>query len=149
MSQKLTIEGNTILDSVIRAISGEFTNIPVYQETINEGCQYPYFMVHCEDFSEDKLMRKNYLQNFIISVIYQYKPLPETYYYDSNKVAYKLSELLDTLILPNGHKLRGSNKNWYPDNQKLEFYINYSIKVAKEKEQKPKQMTQKVNVYKK
>ncbi len=149
MSQKLTMEGNTILDSVILAISGYFTDIPVYQETINQGCKHPYFMVYCEDFSQDKLMRKNYLQNFIISVIYQYKPVPETYYYDSNKMAYKLTELLETITLPNGDKLRGDNINWYPDNQKLEFYINYSIKVAKEKEQKPKQMTQKVNVYKK
>ena len=64
-------------------------------------------------------------------------------------MAYKLTELLETITLPNGDKLRGDNINWYPDNQKLEFYINYSIKVAKEKEQKPKQMTQKVNVYKK
>lgn len=149
MSQNLTISGNTILDSVIRTISKEFKDIPIYQETVNEGCEYPYFMVYCEDFSENKLMRKNYLQNFIISVIYQYKPLPETYYYDSNEVAYKLTEILDIITLPNGDKLRGNNKNWYPDNQKLEFYINYPIKVAKEKEQKPKQMTQKVNVYKK
>lgn len=149
MSQRLTIEGNTILDSVIRTIDKAFPDIDIYQETINQGCEYPYFMVFCEDFSENKLMRKNYLQTFIISVIYQYKELPETSYYAFNKLGYQLAELLDLIELPNGDKLRGYSKNWYPDNQKLEFYINYDIKVAKEKEPIPKQMTRKVNVYKK
>ncbi len=149
MSQKLTIEGHTILDSVIQAIVKAFPDIDVYEETINEGCKYPYFMVFCEDFTENKLMRKNYLQSFIISVIYQYKELPETSYHAFTKLGYQLAELLELIELPNGDKLRGYNKNWYPDNQKLEFYINYDIKVAKEKEPKPKQLTQKVNVYKK
>lgn len=150
MSEKLVVKGNTVLDSVIKAISKEFTDIPIYQEKVNEGCKYPYFMVYCEDFSQNKLMRKNYLQNFIISVIYQYKPVPESYYYDSNEIAYKLTEILEIITLENGDKLRGTNINWYPDNQKMEFYINYSIKVATEEtEIKPKQMTQQVNVYKK
>lgn len=149
MSQRLTIEGNTILDAVIQAIVKAYPDIDVYDEIINEGCQYPYFMVLCEDFTENKLMRKNYLQTFIISVIYQYKELPETSYYQFDKVGYNLAEILELIELPNGDKIRGYSKNWYPDNQKLEFYINYDIKVAKEKEPKPKQMTNKVNVYKK
>lgn len=149
MSQKLTIEGNTILDSVIQAIVKAFPDIDVFQETINQGCKYPYFMVFCEDFSEQKLMRKNYLQSFIISVLYQYKKTPETSYYNFNEIGYKLADILELITLPNGDTLRGYNKNWYPDNQKLEFYINYDIKVAKEQEPKPKQMTQTVNVYKK
>lgn len=149
MSQKLTMEGNTILDSVISAIHGAFPDIDIYDETINQGCKYPYFMVLCEDFTENKLMRENYLQSFIISVLYQYKQIPETYYIKGNEVGYKLAEILRLITLPNGDKLRGNNINWYPENQKLEFYINYDIKVASEKEIVPKQMTQKVNVYKK
>ena len=94
-------------------------------------------------------MRGNYLQSFIISVLYQYKELPETSYTDSNKIGYKLSDILELITLPNGDLLRGTDINWYPDNQKLEFYINYNIKVAREKELVPKQMTNKVNVYKK
>lgn len=149
MSQKLTITGNTILDSVIRAINEVYPDIDIYDETINQGCKYPYFMVLCEDFTENKLMRENYLQTFIISVLYQYKPIPETYYVNCNEMAYKLADILRLITLPNGDKLRGSNINWYPDNQKLEFYINYDIKVASEREAIPKQMTQTVNVYKK
>ena len=71
MSNKLTVEGNTILDSVIAKINGAFPDVDVYDEKINEGCEYPYFMVIVEDFSEEKLMRENYLQTFIISVLYQ------------------------------------------------------------------------------
>lgn len=149
MSQKLTITGNTILDSVIRAINEAYPDIDIYDETINQGCKYPYFMVLCEDFTENKLMRENYLQTFIISVLYQYKPIPETYYVNCNEMAYKLANILRLITLPNGDKLRGNNINWYPDNQKLEFYINYDIKVASEREAIPKQMTQTVNVYKK
>ena len=62
-------------------------------------------------------------------------------------MAYKLTEILDTITLPNGDKIRGYNKNYYPENQKLEFYINYDIKVAKELEVKPKQQKLKTNVY--
>jgi len=149
MEQTLTIEGNTILDSVIKTLANKFPNIDIYEETIMQGCPHPYMMVFCEDFTEDKLMRKNYLQTFIISVLYQYKPLPETSYIKANDMGYKLAEILDTIELPNGDKIRGLEKHWYPRYQKLEFYINYSIKVAKEKETVPKQMTQKVNVYKK
>ena len=149
MSQKLTMEGNTILNSVIRKIHGAFPTIDIYSELINQGCDYPYFMVLCEDFSQKKLMRGNYLQSFIISVLYQYKELPETSYTDSNEIGYKLSDILELITLPNGDLLRGTDINWYPDNQKLEFYINYNIKVAREKELVPKQMTNKVNVYKK
>lgn len=149
MSQRLTVNGNTILDAVISTIVKAFPDIDVYQETINEGCKYPYFMVLCEDFAQDKLMRENYLQTFIISVLYQYKELPETSYYESNEVGYKLSDILSKITLSNGDKLRGTNINWYPENQKLEFYVNYDIRVAREQEDKPKQMTQQVNVYKK
>ena len=149
MSQKLTMEGNTILNSAIRKIHGAFPNIDIYSEHINQGCDYRYFMVLCEDFSQKKLMRGNYLQSFIISVLYQYKELPETSYTDSNEMGYKLSDILELITLPNGDLLRGTDINWYPDNQKLEFYINYNIKVAREKELVPKQMTNKVNVYKK
>lgn len=149
MTSKLNVQGNTILDSVISSIVKAFPGVDVYQETINQGCQYPYFMVFCENFTEEKLMRENYLQTFIISVLYQYKKLPETSYYDFNDVGYKLSDALRVITLPNGHLLRGTEINWYPDKQKLEFYINYSIKVAKEKQPVPKQMTNKVNVYKK
>ena len=149
MSQRLTINGNTILDAVISTIVKAFPDIDVYQETINEGCKYPYFMVLCEDFAQDKLMRENYLQTFIISVLYQYKELPETSYYESNEVGYKLSDILSKITLSNGDKLRGTNINWYPENQKLEFYVNYDIRVAREQEDKPKQMTRHVNVYKK
>ena len=149
MSQGLTIQGNTILDAVIRSIVKAFPGVDVYQENINQGCEYPYFMVLCEDFTQDKLMRENYLQTFIISVLYQYKELPETSYYEYNEVGYILSEILSKITLPNGDKIRGTNINWYPENQKLEFYVNYDIKVAKEQEAKPKQMTQEVNVYKK
>lgn len=149
MSQRLTVNGNTILDAVISTIVKAFPNIDVYQETINQGCKYPYFMVLCEDFAQDKLMRENYLQTFIISVLYQYKELPETSYYESNEVGYKLSDILSKITLSNGDKLRGTNINWYPDNQKLEFYVNYDIRVAREQETKPKQMTHEVNVYKK
>ena len=45
MSQRLTIEGNTILDAVIQAIVKAYPDIDVYEEIINEGCKYPYFMV--------------------------------------------------------------------------------------------------------
>ena len=147
MSQKLTIEGNTIIDAVIGAIVSAFPNVDVYDETINEGCKYPYFMVTVDDFSEQKLMRENYLQTFIISVLYQYKDLPETSYSDFNPVGYKLSDALRLITLSNGEKVRGYNINFYPDNQKLEFYINYDIKVAKEQEPKVKQMHRQVNVY--
>lgn len=149
MSQKLTINGNTILDSVVRAITAKYPDIDVYCETINEGCPYPYFMVLCEDFTETKLMRTNYLQSFIISVLYQYKELPETSYVDSNEVGHTLSNILRLITLPNGHKLRGNNINYYPENQKLEFYVNYDIKVAEEKEPGVKQQSLKVNVSKK
>lgn len=147
MSQKLTIEGNTIIDAVIGAIISAFPDVDVYDETINEGCKYPYFMVTVDDFSEQKLMRENYLQTFIISVLYQYKDLPETSYSDFNPVGYKLSDALRLITLSNGEKVRGYNINFYPDNQKLEFYINYDVKVAKEQEPKVKQMHRKVNVY--
>lgn len=140
MSQKLTIEGNTIIDAVIGAIHGAFPEVDIYDETINEGCEYPYFMVVVEDFSEEKLMRENYLQTFIISVLYQYKELPETSYSDFNPISYKLTEALRLIELPNGDKLRGYNINSYPKHQKLEFYVNYDIKVATEPKQVPKQM---------
>ena len=149
MNAKLTVEGDTIINAVISKITDAFPNIDVYDETINEGCQYPYFMVYAEDFSEEKLMRENYLQTFIISVLYQYKELPETSYSDFNPVGYKLTETLRLIELPNGDKLRGYNINFYPDHQKLEFYINYDIKVANEKAEKIKQMKNSVNIYKK
>lgn len=149
MSKKLTVEGNTILDAVIKAISGAFKDVDVFDETINEGCEYPYFMVYVEDFKEQKLMRENYLQTFIISVLYQYKETPETSYSDFNPVGYKLTEVLRLIELANGDKLRGYNINFYPDNQKLEFYVNYDIKVAKEPDEKVKQMKNSVNIYKK
>ena len=147
MSQKLTVEGNTIIDAVIQAITGAFPDVDVYDETINEGCEYPYFVVVVEDFSEEKLMRENYLQTFIISVLYQYKELPETSYSDFNPVSYKLTEALRLIELPNGDKLRGYNINSYPERQKLEFYVNYDIKVAKEQDDKVKQMTRTVYIY--
>ena len=147
MSQKLTIEGNTIIDAVIGAIVSVFPNVDVYDETINGGCKYPYFMVTVDDFSEQKLMRENYLQTFIISVLYQYKDLPETSYSNFNPIGYKLSDALRLITLSNGEKVRGYNINFYPDKQKLEFYINYDIKVAKEQEPKVKQMHRQVNVY--
>lgn len=147
MSQKLTMTGNILLSAVVRAIITAFPAIDTYKETVNQGAEYPYFMVYQEDFIEKKLMRKNYLQSFIISVLYQYKELPETSYVTSNDMAYKLTEILDTIKLPNGDKIRGYNKNYYPENQKLEFYINYDIKVAKELEVKPKQQKLKTNVY--
>lgn len=149
MSQKLTMQGNTILNSVVRKLHGAFPDIDIFVENINQGCPYPYFMVFCEDFTQNKLMRENYLQSFIISVLYQYKDLPETSYVDLNQVGYKLSDILSIITLPNGDLLRGTDINWYPQNKKLEFYINYSIKVAREKQIVPKQMTNKVNVYKK
>lgn len=146
MSNKLTVEGNTIIDAVIAKINGAFPDVDVYDEKINEGCEYPYFMVMVEDFSEEKLMRENYLQTFIISVLYQYKEIPETSYSEFNPVSYKLTEALRMIELPNGDKLRGYNINSYPDNEKLEFYVNYDIKVATELKEKPKQMRNSVNI---
>ena len=145
--QRLTVEGNTIIDSVIAKLVASFPNIDVYDERINEGCEYPYFMVYVEDFSEQKLVGQNYLQTFIISVIYQYKELPETSYSNFNVTGYKLAEELELITLPNGDLLRGYNKNFYPDKQKLEFYINYDIKVEKEKQSKPKMLHSDINVY--
>lgn len=146
MSNKLTVEGNTIIDAVIAKINGAFPDVDVYDEKINEGCEYPYFMVMVEDFSEEKLMRENYLQTFIISVLYQYKEIPETSYSEFNQISYKLTEALRMIELPNGDKLRGYNINSYPDNEKLEFYVNYDIKVATELKEKPKQMRNSVNI---
>lgn len=147
--EKLTVTGKTIISAVIRKIKKAYPDITVYKEKVNQGIKYPYFMIYCEDFSEQKLMRENYLQSFIISVLYQYKELPETSYTEFNEVGYKLAEILQTIELDNGHLLRGYNKNWYPDEEKLEFYINYDIKVAKEKEPTEKLMTLSFNVYKK
>ncbi len=149
MSTKLTIEGNTIIDAVINKITTTFPEVPVYDETINEGCEYPYFMVIVEDFTEEKLMRENYLQTFIISVLYQYKELPETSYSDFNPVGYKLTEALRLIELPNGDTLRGYNINYYPEHAKLEVYVNYDIKVAKEQPAKVKQLKRNINIYKK
>ena len=146
MLNKLTVEGNTIIDAVIAKIVGAFPDIPVYDEKINEGCEYPYFMVIVEDFSEEKLMRENYLQTFIISVLYQYKELPETSFSDFNPISYKLTEALRLIEFKNGEKLRGYNINSYPDKEKLEFYVNYDIKVATETEEKVKQMKNSVNI---
>lgn len=149
MSQKLTVYGNTIIDAVIGAITTAFPDVDVYDETINEGCKYPYFVVIVEDFNETKWMRENYLQTFVISVLYQYKELPETSYSDFNKVSYNLTDALRVIQLPNGDTLRGYNINSYPEKAKLEFYVNYDIKVAKEQTQKEKQMKNSVNIYKK
>lgn len=146
MSNTLTIEGNTIIDAVISKIVGVFPNVDVYDETINQGCEYPYFMVTVEDFSEQKLMRENYLQTFIISVLYQYKELPETSYSNFNPVSYQLAEALRVIELPNGDTLRGYNINSYPENQRLEFYINYDIKVASEPKAKVKQLKNSVDI---
>lgn len=147
MSQKLTIDGNTIIDAVISAITGSFPNVDVYDETINEGCEYPYFMVTVSNFIEKKLMRDTYLQTFIISVLYQYKSLPETSYSDFNPVGYKLADTLRLITLPNGEKVRGYKINFYPEHTKLDFYINYDVKVYLEQEPKPKQLHQNINVY--
>ena len=92
-------------------------------------------------------MRENYLQTFIISVLYQYKELPETSYSNFNNVSYLLTEALRIIELPNGDTLRGYNINSYPDNEKLEFYVNYDIKVAKEQKDKIKQMKNSITVY--
>jgi hypothetical protein len=143
---KLTVDGNTVYSAVVRAVVSAFPDIPVYKEMINEGCTYPYFMIYCEDFGEKKLMRENYLQTFIISVLYQYKKLPETSYNNFNDICYKLSEALQLITLDNGDKLRGYNKHYYPELQKFEYYINYDIKVAKEPKNKVKMMTRQVNI---
>lgn len=147
MTKKLTMTGDIIINAVIAKISELFPDVPIYDETINQGTPYPYFMVFVEDFSEQKLMRENYLQTYIISVLYQYKELPETSYSDYNTVNYKLIEALRLIDLPNGDKLRGYKINSYPDDQKFEIYVNYDIKVAKEPEEVAKQLKNSVNIY--
>lgn len=128
---QLQVTGNTIKSAVVRAIHAKYPTVTIYKEQINENIKYPYFMVMVEDFTERKLIKENYLQTFIISIYYQYKDDTETSYTNLNQIGYELSDCLNIIELDNKELLRGSNKNWYPRNKELEFYINYSIKVYK------------------
>ena len=139
--QAIALEGDSIRSAVTRAVKKAFPDVKIYKERVNEGMVKPYFMIKQESFEEKALKKPYYLQTYIISVLYQCKDLPETSYVDFNNVSSKISDAVELIELKDTSAinqqqaqtqlLRGTEKNSYVENNELEFYVNYNIRVAK------------------
>lgn len=149
--EAIELQGDSIRSAVTRAVKKAFPDVKIYKERVNEGMVKPYFMIKQESFEEKALKKPYYLQTYIISVLYQCKDLPETSYTDFNNVTSKLSDAVDLIEIKDTSAinqttaktqlLRGTEKNSYVENDELEFYVNYNIRVAKPQESTSPKMT--------
>ena len=134
----IELDGNSVIKAVVRKLKETFPQVNIYKERANQGLTKPYFFVTEESFEESKLMTSNYLQMYIISVLYQYKDPPETSNEQFSFIKQKISDCLEIIELKDVNKeiaqtqkVRGTDKNSYVENEELQFFVNYAVRVNK------------------
>jgi uncharacterized UPF0160 family protein len=142
----MAIVGTTIVDAVIAKISEEYPNTPIYDETMKQGAERPYFFISSIDTSKIKDMNQMYNELHQIKVQYFDKIDNNTTKFSNlNNIGNILMDILEEIDVGIGgsntstYLVRGIQMSWKNIEEVLNFFISYPIRIFRPKIDEPKQ----------
>ena len=124
-----------ILDDIVKGISGiitrEFPAMEIYANEIEQGFKEPCFFIKMLKLDEKQMVGERYFRRYFFDV---------RYYPDKHKksqsiwgVADRLQDILEMIKTPEGHLLRGTDRNAEVEDNVLHYFISYNMFVIKTK----------------
>lgn len=123
---------NKIIDGISVAISSKFGDLyEIYTESIEQGLNEPCFSIVCINHKIEQVVGKRYfrMNEFCI----HYFPSSEEKGCECNDVAETLMDILE-MITVDGDMCRGTDMEYYIEDNVLSFMVNYDMYVRRETE---------------
>lgn len=144
----MSIEGTTIVNAVIAKIAEEYPDATIYDETMKQGAERPYFFVSTIDTDKDKDMNQMYNQINQIKVQYFDNINNNTTAFTTlNNIGAVLMDILEEIDVEIGdgssttYIVRGIQMNWKNIEEVLNFFVTYPIRIFRQTEAEPLQNT--------
>ena len=126
-----------ILGDIIKGISStikkEFPSMEIKVNEIQQGFNNPCFFIKMLKLDEKQIIGERYFRRYFFDV--RFHP-------DENKksqsvwgVADKLQDILELITTPEGHLIRGTDRNAEVEDNVLHYFVSYNMFVIKPKNQ--------------
>lgn len=116
---------NDIKKGIVSAIDAAFSNVPVYDEPVEQGIEEPSFSVRCVKPERNLFRGKRYYEEDLFEVVYF--PPAENRYQNSNEAVDKLFDCMEIITLPDGTTIRGRDmKAHTAEDFTVVFTVRYS-----------------------
>ena len=123
---------NGIIAGIGKALSDEFKDTyQIYMEQIPQGFKEPCFFIKMLKLDEKQMVGERYFRRYFFDV---------RYYPDKHKksqsiwgVADRLQDILEMIKTPEGHLLRGTDRNAEVEDNVLHYFVSYNMFVIKPK----------------
>lgn len=118
------INTNVVLDGITLALRTAYPNRKIESNKIMQGLKCPAFIVRLVSASQSARSGIRWIRRPRFDILYF--PVRERESEECYKVADELCEILETITLPGGDKLRGTNMEFEIVDGVLHFFISYS-----------------------
>ena len=115
---------NSVKDGIVAALVAQFPNVPVFDESVEQGIVEPSFLVRCVEPTQRLFRGERYYQEDLFEVVYF--PPKTNRYQSSNETVQRLFMCLEVIELTDG-KIRGRDmKSTTQEDFTVVFTVRYS-----------------------
>lgn len=120
-----------IIKGINRIIKSEFPSMEIYANEIQQGFKEPCFFIKMLKLDEKQIIGERYFRRYFFDIRYH----PDKHKKSQNiwGVAEKLQDLLEMITTPEGHLIRGTERNAAVEDDVLHYFISYNMFVIKPK----------------
>ena len=120
-----------VIDGIRSVIKNEFSSMEIYINEIQQGFKEPCFFVKMLKLDEKQIIGERYFRRYFFDIRYH----PDKHKKSQNiwGVADKLQDLLEMITTPEGHLMRGTDRNAAVEDDVLHYFISYNMFVIKPK----------------
>ncbi len=122
-----------LIDGIRSVIKNNFLETEIYLNEIQQGFKEPCFFIKMLKLDEKQMIGERYFRRYFFDV---------RYYPNKNKknqsiwgVADKLQDILEMITTPEGHLMRGTDRNAVVEDDVLHYFLSYNLFVIKPKNQ--------------
>ena len=133
----MAITSDTISNAMILEINTAYPDIPIYEETIQQGAERPYFLISEIDMFQHKEKTNKYDRLYQMKVEYDVEINDPEQNSKLKAMGEALMDIIDTINVEVGNGAKsypviGRFIDYKIVNDELQFFVSYPIRVYKE-----------------
>lgn len=129
------LSGDAIKSAVARRLATLFEGITVYKEKVNQHLKYPHFFILQINLSREKDLAPFNWLNYQLNIRYRPNKSFDSKYSELDQIGLDMMNGLEKIEVE-GTPLRPTDMSYQIVDDVLQFFINFRMRVKKEKEER-------------
>ena len=116
-----------IIKGINRIIKSEFPSMEIYANEIQQGFKEPCFFIKMLKLDEKQIIGERYFRRYFFDI--RYHPDKHKKSQSIWGVADRLQDILEMIKTPEGHLIRGTDRNAEVEDNVLHYFVSYNMLV--------------------